>query len=409
MNFGEAEPNQPENLVLKPQKSLPYLRKRLGFLKHLFNLFYYHTFILHRYRQHYLHFIRTAEYLLKRIDAQLVLLPEGNVQSSLDAWVQAAHQLQISAIIIPYNYSNAVEPAEAFYYDRAYDARRPKNRLVAYFYPQWVYTYKGKPMVRLPAYQILAIESLKLAPPLPWVQNSTNADAIAVDSETIRENYLRDGIPAEKLILTGAIYNDTLSAISQDKVRYRTQLYEELGLPVAKPMLLCSLPPDQMNTNRPCDFQAYADLVEFWVKTLLTVTNYNLVINLHPRINYESICYIEDWGARIARQDTASLIPMADIYIASISSVIRLAIACGIPVINYDVYRYGYTDYDSAPGVITLEEKDEFIQWVQALTQQPDTYQALARQQQTVMQRWGNLDGKTSQRMLALFDRLTNS
>ena len=41
----------------------------------------------------------------------------------------------------------------------------------------------------------------------------------------------------------------------------------------------------------------------------------------------------------------ASLVAISDMYVASVSSTIRWAILAGIPVINYDVYQYGYEDF----------------------------------------------------------------
>ncbi len=35
-----------------------------------------------------------------------------------------------------------------------------------------------------------------------------------------------------------------------------------------------------------------------------------------------------------------SLVPLCSLYVASVSATIRWAIACGKPVVNYDVYRF---------------------------------------------------------------------
>ena len=63
----------------------------------------------------------------------------------------------------------------------------------------------------------------------------------------------------------------------------------------------------------------------------------------------------------MARLNTAELVPLCDVFVASISSTIRWAIACGKPVVNYDVYRYRYTDFIGVEGVLTCEEQDEFV------------------------------------------------
>ena len=58
---------------------------------------------------------------------------------------------------------------------------------------------------------------------------------------------------------------------------------------------------------------------------------------------------------RIAARKTSELVPLCDLYVASVSSTIRWAIACGKPVVNYDVYRYRYTDFISLDGVLIID------------------------------------------------------
>jgi len=109
---------------------------------------------------------------------------------------------------------------------------------------------------------------------------------------------------------------------------------------------------------------------------------------------------------RIATYRTADLIPLCDFYVASVSSTIRWAIACGKPVINYDVYRYRYTDYLGLKGVLTIEEQDEFLDLLQRIATDSVYRNEIAEFQKIDAPRWGNLDGKAGQRIVGLFDEL---
>ena len=100
------------------------------------------------------------------------------------------------------------------------------------------------------------------------------------------------------------------------------------------------------------------------------------------------------------------MVPACDIYVASISSTIRWAIACGKPVLNYDVYRYRYTDFLNVPGVLATEEQAEFRAMLQHLVDDPGYRRCLAGKQGTVASHWGLLDGRAGERMLALVDQL---
>jgi hypothetical protein len=86
--------------------------------------------------------------------------------------------------------------------------------------------------------------------------------------------------------------------------------------------------------------------------------------------------------------------------VASVSSTIRWAIACGKPVINYDVYRYRYTDFLNIDGVLVTEEYEQFRGWIRGLTGDADQLEALRQRQMRAARRWGFLDGRCSERIL---------
>ena len=108
----------------------------------------------------------------------------------------------------------------------------------------------------------------------------------------------------------------------------------------------------------------------------------------------------------ICWDDTATLVPLCDLYVASISATIRWAIACGKPVVNYDVFQYRFDDYDGVPGNILVNDIATFQQALSELGANPDRLAALATAQSTVAPGLGRLDGASSRRMLALIDRL---
>ena len=116
--------------------------------------------------------------------------------------------------------------------------------------------------------------------------------------------------------------------------------------------------------------------------------------------------YVEQWGARISQWDMAALVPLCDLYVASVSATIRWAIACGVPVVNYDVYRLRWTDYAGAPGVLRVEDKGEFASLVHRLTTDPAYYTIVRQQQESEAPRWGRLDGLAGSRLLRLLDTI---
>ena len=352
---------------------------------------------------------RSVRQLIREEHAALLVLAGDMIGYDTPAFIKAAHAESIPAVVVPGWMASAREAAEAIMYNPEYSLRRWSNRIAGKLYPRWQYAHKGRQLLRLPARQVLAREWLSLAPPLPWVLHSGYADAIAVESEAMRTYCVSEGLPAEKVVLTGSLAHDQMAAQRSNAAAGRAELYQRLGLPQHRPMLLSALPPDQlyMEGGRPeCEFQTYTALVKFWVQSLAAVPDHNVVISLHPSVKYDDMAYIEQWGVRIAPERTPLLIPLCDLYVASISATIQWAIACGKPVLNYDVYRYRYTDYVGVAGVVAVEEQDEYLSLLRRLTTDRGFYAEIAARQAACAPQWGRLDGRAGERILQLFDRL---
>jgi hypothetical protein len=148
-------------------------------------------------------------------------------------------------------------------------------------------------------------------------------------------------------------------------------------------------------------------LIEFWVRTLAAWgERVNVVLKINPRYRREEYLYLEQWGVRIAAHDTIELLPLADMYVTSISSTLRWAAACGIPSINYDVYHYRYGDFTEVPGIVHVEKKAEFSAALARLVEDEAHRAQLRRLQRPQAQRWGRLDGQSTDRLVRLFDEL---
>ncbi len=358
---------------------------------------------------HYSNMLRLTTKIVSDIKPDVVILPEANIAYATAALTRAAHKMRIAVVIVPFTIANATELAEAYWHNPDFGMGSKLNRFVAILFPRWVLSYKGREILPARGAQIIAAELFRLTPPLPWIINSGDADVIAVESQRMQEYYLDAGLPESKLVVTGAMSDDILNRGLLCANTLRASLYEELGFTNSLPMLLCALTPDQIRTGREgCDFINYTTLLDFLLNNLALVKNFNVVIRLHPRMKIEDFMFVEDYGIKVAAWDTADLIPLCDIYVASVSATIRWAITCGKPVINYDVYRYRYQDFTQVKGVITIEEKYDFIKVLSRLTNDMDYYNEIATAQRQEAKYWSNLDGKSEERLLRLIDLHTN-
>jgi hypothetical protein len=325
------------------------------------------------------------------------------------AFIDACHRLNIRVAIVPSTMSNGLEQAEVYSADPRHGLNSWFNRYVAKRHPKWLYFHHGRPVMRERGARALALEWLDLAPPLPWIFNSGNADAVTVESEAMRDYYLSAGLPRERLVVTGSPSDDAIASVLLDAQARKHQLLLKLGLPADRPLLVTALPPDSlyMIGGRPqCEFKTYSDLVGFWIGSVGATPGFNKIICLHPSVDPESMRFLETPEMRIAPDRTAELIPLCDLYVASVSSTIRWAIACGKPVINYDVYRYRYTDYLGLKGVLTIEEQDQFLDLLRRMATDSVFRNEIAELQKADAPQWGNLDGKAGERTIALFRQL---
>jgi hypothetical protein len=345
--------------------------------------------------------------ILAKNNVSILILPADN-RYDFAVFVKAGKSLGIPVCVFPAFVNNALEMAGYVKHDPRYDARKLFNRLTGMFFPKWIFEYDGHRLIHLPWGHVLAREMLGLAPPLPWILHSGYADVISFECEKVRDFCLKAGLPEGQLRVTGAPVHDVMAHRLKNLFAKRDCLYKKLNLREGKPLILCALTPSAHNFpgGAPeCDFSTYEDLVEFWIKSLVVNDKFNVIVALHPSVRYDDMLYIEKWGVKISQEPTSELIPLCDLFIASISATIQWAIACGKPVLNYDVYRLRNTIYYSdIEGVITVEEKHEFHEILCRMTSDEDYLKNLESKQQNDSQKWGKLDGKAGDRIIDLLE-----
>lgn len=373
------------------------LLRRFG-LK-LYYRFGHHFFIFYLIN----HFFEAHEMkgLLMKRKPHLLIMAEDSIAYGLFTIIKMGNKLRIPTIIVPFTIANASEPAEALYENPAFNMFSLKiNTIIGRLFPQWVYKYRGRSLLRTDAWDILALELLGLAPRNPWMYNTEETSILAVESEFMNQYYLKEGLPPERLKTTGALYDDVLAEGLNNLPKYKNILYEDLNLNKDQPLLLVGFPPSQF--PRSCEFPDYAFMIQFLMQSLNEIKGWNVIVKPHPRMPEGEIDVLIKCGAKIVQSDTACLVPLCDIYFACVSATIRWAIACGKPVINYDIYNMNYSDYTYVKGVLNVNTKDLFLKTLNNLISDKEYYRKIETAQRESMSIWGNLDGKSGERMLNL-------
>lgn len=348
-------------------------------------------------------FHRAISSLLERFEPSQLIFPEENLFYFHHLWVHAARSRDIATAIVPFTIVNSLEWAEAFSRLPEFQADRGWNRLLAKAFPDWVLHHRGRRLV-LPSTYAAGCEYLQLKFDRPWVINSGPIEVLCSESQLMSDYYRRAGIRDEKIVLTGALSDDRLFSILENRLENRNDLARRLGRGITGKVVLIALPPDQFvgKHRAGCEFARYDDLIAFMVdecKKLLELHGGTLLISLHPRINPADVAYLEKMGAIIVHESVENLVPLCDLYIAVVSATIRLAISCGIPVINYDAYQYHYDDYTEFAGVKEVRTKDAYKAML-AASFNDDEYKKMQKEQQETTHRLCALDGKAGQRLL---------
>ncbi len=353
-------------------------------------------------------YIKGATRMIEAVEPDLVVLFEDNIENLTQPVAIAAARANIPYIVLPTSIPNPREPASFYRNSLAHSASGPLRGWLAKRWPNWVYEFEGKPMFRLPVPDILALRFCDVHPRTPWILNVGNAAAICIESEALKEVYLELGAPESQLAVTGSPIDDCLAEVSRYRAERRHALLTGLGLDASLPLVLVAFPPDQYTSPNisTFEYQSFSELVDGWADALGPVTSKcSVIVRPHPRLDSKHLKPLERAGCRVVDVPTQDLVPLADVYVACISATIRWALALGIPVINYDCYRYRYKDFATAVGLVAMEDHRNFAAAVEMLCSDARRRADLTENQKADASRWGLIDGCFGQRVLEVMRR----
>ena len=267
-------------------------------------------------------------------------------------------------------------------------------------------TFRQNIFLLISPYKIFAMFLVGYFPRRPWILNADTADLVCIESQKMADLYKKIGVQKSRLSVIGTINDDILAEIMTEKLIRKTAFQKKYGLP-EKPMILVGFPPNQYPIKS-AEKANYAELMTSWAESLRPfLGQYNIVVTKHPRTtqNFDSMLQM---GFVVAAESTVELIPLASLYIASVSATIRWALAAGVPVINYDTYQYKYGDYENAIGVSNLYSEIEFKKELLHILNDSSYYSDWVERLAQEATLWGVLDGKAADRFLGLFN-LANS
>ena len=347
---------------------------------------------------------REANALCKRESvAALVLIGDRHVGWET-ALIRAANQQGIPSLIVPFALSSRESSAEwrlkRSDANRRYGMQSLSNRIAGKLFPNWVYEYEGKRLLFYPGTRAIVALILGMMPENPWALGGGAATRMAVESSHLRRMFVQQGVPEEKMVVTGKPSVDQMYEAMQPARQHFIR--EELGIPEAGHVLLCALPAYPQSDGRDStSWSRHLQETEFLLATFAQLKNVSVVLSLHPKsspLDYQHLA--NQYGAVMAKRRIYELIPVCDVFVATVSSTVMLAIGTGKPTVVISFHGSYDEFYDNLPGVIVLRSPDQLKSTLSRLFSDPQYYNQLAEAQRQQASEWILLDGKCTERVV---------
>jgi len=353
---------------------------------------------------------RRAKRLLVETCPQAILLigdRHAGIETSI---VQQANRYGIPSLIIPYALSDldggVLLRMAVPDWKRKYGMKSWFNRTIARLYPEWSHLSKEQTLLWQPPAALLAAAFWGIMPAKPWIIGGGGSWAMTVESEHSKGGFLSQGMSGEKILVTGKPRYDRAAKVWQDRVGTRKHLCAELGLKAGKKLLVCAVP--QFGEHELLPWDQHWIEVEFLFSVfseLLQITN--VILSLHPKSDYAQYAPLADkYGLTIANQKYDQLIPISDIFVATYSSTVTLAIAAHIPVVIFDFLAFNSPYFNQVSGVEVIYQREQFLPKLQQILGDKDYYNQLVEGQRQAAKTWARFDGKSTERILDLIDDL---
>jgi hypothetical protein len=348
----------------------------------------------------------SARMILRRTAVELLILIGDRHPGWETALVKIANQRGIPSLIVPFAIShprsdaeNRLRASDA----EAYALRSRFDRYLSRKYPHWVYELDGRPWFFVPASIALAAKFWGMMPDNPWAIGGGSATQMAVESPKLKADFIEQGIPPEKMIVTGKPSIDQVYQLLHSVEA--SQIRQELGVSREQPLVLCSVP--QLGEHGLLPWDQHWKEIEFLFSALAEQNLAPVVLSLHPKSKAEDYRpLIEKYGLILTNRRIYEILPLCDLFVATFSSVVMQAIGIGKPTVVVDFYGLGYTIYDQEPGVLVIRERAKLIPIMQRIISDRGYYQQLVQAQQKRAPEWILLDGRSTDRLIETIDQL---
>ncbi|HAT8261485.1 TPA: hypothetical protein JD758_003073, partial [Legionella pneumophila] len=348
------------------------------------------------------------EAIINILRPSILLFSEDIVERDSNLWIKIAHTKNILSMVISYGTPSKTEAAETYCNDPNYQfpTHLPPHIkfLLKFVLNKWCFLHQKRKLIRLPLKQLVAMDLLDYSPKLPWVTNSGEADIVMVESNFAKDLFKKEGLKNKRIKVLGNLKFDAMNTILNDLKSYKAYIYEKYNLCRDRNLILCAFP-SYLPERKLLDFNSYEDLIYKYVLGL-QASNHHVLYSIHP----SGIPWVGDklrhLGQLVAEEKIFNLIPICDIFLATVSSTIKWARACGKLVLNYDCFGFNYDVYKKDSAVIHINSFDELLVWVDKLNNQQVSDILMELSPFIPSNYWGKIDGQSFHKIRYYIDAL---
>jgi hypothetical protein len=341
-----------------------------------------------------------CEDMLVRLGIDALVLPDDNVERDSFAWIAAARRRGIPANVVSYGGLSPLHAEIAYKNSPIHRLTSAEADILRRHLPHWLREGEGYSISRLPLPQLLAREMAGYSVANPWLINTGFLDMIGLESESARLLYRAHGFNAGTLHVTGHPFHDRLHAIASRREQARAELAARLGIDPYQPWLLTAMPPNQTDHRPVADGADFETLISNFCLLPEQVSGWQVLTSPHPNIMGADRDRLQAIASHVIEGPVADVLPLADAYLACVSTTIKWALALGLPVIDFDCFGYGYQDYLEEPGVQMVSNRNE-LESALATLAQPLAFAQWQDRSRNRADHWGRIDGHAMDRIFS--------
>lgn len=323
---------------------------------------------------------------VREIQPHCVILPAEN-RYRLSQIAKFFRMKRVPVVVVPSWFNSSQELIASGQYVRA-------GRLKAFIAskivgPSVLACHQSQLLLPRPLSVLLLQKTLHYVPLNPWVLHSGFASAILVESRAHAQLAVDYGLDAQRLRVVGSVVLDRLGASSLSSMRER-----------GRTQVLIAIPPDMTESRRDQLEGHDWDAIVIRLCSLAKLApDIDFVAVYHPS-ELKRVTYIAG-NLSFSDAPIEQILPEVDVFVASVSSTIAWALALGISVVNWDVYRYRYVDYLGSSALYSDRWDDLEALFSQALQ--------LATETRHPDPDWGQIDGQGVERLILELRQLIDS